>query len=81
MHGSDSKTLDECSVSEVKILTAILALALELPRDLVRYTRAFGEIRSQYFNRAGFTKPHTPNGMIDGHQPRVTQPWADLRLR
>lgn len=81
MHGSDSKTLDECSVSEITILTAILALALELPRDLVKYTRAFGEIRSQYFNRASFKKQWTPNGLIDGHQPRVTQPWADLRQR
>lgn len=60
MHGRDSKSLDECSPDEATILVAILALAMQLPQDMVRYTRAFGEVRSRYFHRDSVRKPYTP---------------------
>lgn len=81
MHGSDSKSLDECSTHEIATLTAIVALALTLPKDLIKYIRAIGEIRAEYFDRPGRKNRRTPAGLIDGHEPRATGRWADLRTR
>ena len=76
MHGGDSKSLDDCSVSETTILTAILALAMELPQDLVKYTRAFGEVRSRYFGQESKRRPWTPpppNASMRDRSPGFTK--------
>lgn len=76
MHGGDSKTLDDCSPSELTILMAILALAMELPQDMVKYTRAFGEARGKYFKRESKRNPWVPappNSSMRDRQPGFGQ--------
>ena len=70
------RQLEKISDAEAFILTAIIALALELPGDLVQYAEALGELRRKYFKIPGRTRGENLKGFIDGHQVRPREPWA-----
>lgn len=57
------------------ILTTIVYLAALLPLPLDAYRGIMARIRDQKLNVPGRSRGEKTSSCIDGHQPRVTQPW------
>jgi hypothetical protein len=55
------RKLRDCTKQEFMLLVAIASLAAQLPKDLIDYTRALGEITTSYFS--------TPGGKRGDHNP------------
>lgn len=67
--------LSDCDKDEVTTLVALVALAQQLPGDLIQYSRAIGEIREKYFNVPGAQRYVTPAGFVSHRDTRVTPRW------
>lgn len=63
--------LRDCSNEEALVLTAMVALADQLPADLISYTNAIGELTRRMFpGRGGKRGAHNPSGRSLGRAYR-----------
>jgi len=72
------RRLRDCTPEEMLVLSALCALAAQLPGDLIDYARAIGELNLKYFHakggRRGDHNP-SPGSLARTRDVRATKRW------